>query len=242
MRPASAHTLNILEDSKAELHIKQDVKIGIIDSIPTPFLIGGKMPLIILPNVDLCYEKLRFVLSHELMHLKYKDIWIKKAGCFIQALLWWNPLVYILGQQMHAACELTCDYRVLKDKPTAECYDYSQVVLDFAKAPVLPPKHSYNMVAFGFESFEQRFELMIKPQQRIHRGILIGLASVMLIFSFFSFRSPFQANTPNKVIISEGYEVVERADGYYDLYKGDELLLFGADKTMLESLEILTNN
>ncbi len=49
------------------------------------------------------------IFLHELNHYKRKDIIIKAFGLIINAIHWFNPLVYMLLKEMNKYCEYTID-------------------------------------------------------------------------------------------------------------------------------------
>ncbi|MPM86930.1 hypothetical protein SDC9_134023 [bioreactor metagenome] len=229
--------IRILKSCEDELRVRHPVEIGTIQDIVTPCLFEtiGNEPIIILPDTELDERRLRLIFPHELMHLQYRDIVIKRLCRIIQAIYWWNPLVYVLGAQLDEGCELTCDYRVLKGRPIEERYNYSQAVLDFARAST-QQKAEYNIIAFGGKAFKRRVKFMLRPEQKVYKWYAICCAVILFSLSFLSFRSAMPVETQKDIDLSNDYEIVARPDGFYDLYSDGQLIIYGADENAIENI------
>ncbi|NGP46742.1 M56 family metallopeptidase [Bacillaceae bacterium SIJ1] len=105
-------TLEILEKCKREKEVKSEILVFQSPFVSTPFLYGLIKPRIVLPSVDLNSEELQFVFSHELIHWKRRDSWLKLLMLLIHSLHWFNPLVYKLRIEIDRFCELSCDESV----------------------------------------------------------------------------------------------------------------------------------
>ena len=79
-------------------------------SMKTPSLSAERPKLLIPFEVieNLSHEELRYVFLHELAHfnVKYLINWIT---VLIQALHWFNPVVWYAFYKMHEDCEVACD-------------------------------------------------------------------------------------------------------------------------------------
>ncbi|WP_178019519.1 M56 family metallopeptidase [uncultured Paenibacillus sp.] len=85
--------------------------------IPFPALHGLLRPVILLPfDYDRNYsaEDLRFILLHELMHFKHKDIFFLGMSRALQIAHWINPLVSLATHKYRDDLEIRCDSRVLQ--------------------------------------------------------------------------------------------------------------------------------
>jgi len=75
----------------------------------TPMIFGFFRPMIILPDKDYSAEQLYAILSHELTHLRRKDIFVKWLTLLATAMHWFNPLVWLVRREIDRNCELSCD-------------------------------------------------------------------------------------------------------------------------------------
>ena len=69
--------LRQLFEVKRELHIKCTVRIVEYSEAASPMMIGFLKPLLILPDGQYSSEELFFILKHELVHLKRRDVYVK---------------------------------------------------------------------------------------------------------------------------------------------------------------------
>lgn len=123
----------ILNDVKKQLNIKRYIKIKMSDDIQSPMLVGVFFPAIYIPCRDIPEENMRMVFLHELTHYKRKDLIIKWLSVFVNAVHWFNPLVYLLFANISEACEISCDMAVTKNMSDTEQKIYMNTILDLAQ-------------------------------------------------------------------------------------------------------------
>lgn len=97
--------------------------------VPTPALTGLARPTLLLPHENYTETELRFILRHELYHLKRRDILYKSFLTFVNALHWFNPLVYLMLRAADEDIELSCDSAVTANMEKAERAAYSETLL-----------------------------------------------------------------------------------------------------------------
>ncbi len=91
-------------------------KLLFSDRILAPALAGIFMPSILLPEKvceHLNEDELVTVLLHELGHLRRCDLITQLALSIMQAIHWWNPLVWLLSRQIRLLAERATDRWVL---------------------------------------------------------------------------------------------------------------------------------
>jgi len=122
--------LKELSKCKQKMGITQETPIYISPSISTPFLSGIIKPRIILPNIEFHTEELQCVFLHELTHWKRYDVWLKYLMLLINAIHWFNPLVYMARREIDRFCELSCDEFVVKSMNNQERRRYCELMLN----------------------------------------------------------------------------------------------------------------
>lgn len=107
-----------------------EVRIG---NVNTPLTCGVLRPLIILPRnaPEWNGPRLQAVLLHESAHIRRRDCLAKYVASVSRAMLWWNPLAWMLAARMHEEQERACDEAVLSAGVAPE--DYAQALLDTAR-------------------------------------------------------------------------------------------------------------
>lgn len=126
---ADLNVLSIVNKVKTELKISHPVRIQIMPRISTPMLVGLRKPVILLPDHAIDSEELTFILKHELMHLKNKDLWYKALALLATALHWFNPVVYWMAKSIAVHGEIACDEQVLRGKGFEERRRYGETIL-----------------------------------------------------------------------------------------------------------------
>jgi len=145
--------LDLVEDCKAEMGIRTVLGIVATDKARSACLFGFIRPRLLLPKgmvEALSREELRYVFLHELGHLKRHDIWLGWLTSILQALHWFNPLVWLAFYRMRADRELACDALVLARLASGglartapdESQNYGQTIVSllerFSRPQVLP--------------------------------------------------------------------------------------------------------
>ena len=100
-----------------------------------PAVLGTLRPVLVVPEstaTTLSREQLRLVLAHELVHLRRGDHWMGLVQFVVQALWWFNPLVWWANRELNRVREQCCDEEVLA---TLHCEPagYAQTLLDIAR-------------------------------------------------------------------------------------------------------------
>ncbi|MCL2842490.1 MAG: M56 family metallopeptidase [Oscillospiraceae bacterium] len=75
-----------------------------------PFTAGIKPHIYLPEDVDFTDEELHTILRHEWKHIENKDHLITYFMYLFCCVFWWNPLVYVLKNNVFFTQELKCDY------------------------------------------------------------------------------------------------------------------------------------
>jgi beta-lactamase regulating signal transducer with metallopeptidase domain len=109
-------TLNLLEDCKLLMGVRTPVTLIETEAVESPALFGFVRPRLLLPAglaSGFTREELRHVFLHELAHIKRHDILVGWLTLGLQAIHWFNPLVWLAFHRLRADRELACDALVL---------------------------------------------------------------------------------------------------------------------------------
>lgn len=113
------------------VHVKP-LPVVLVDSLPSPCLVGVLKPVIALP-LTLPPDALSEALMHELCHYKARDPWWVLLKCVCCAVHWFNPLVWLAQRFVKADCELACDERVAAKLSDDERLHYANTLVTTAK-------------------------------------------------------------------------------------------------------------
>ena len=108
--------LNILfNEVKTELSIKRNVKIIGQCEYGTPAILFPNIVLMPVGTVmSMSDDEVKFVLRHELMHFKRRDHITGLLLSFLNAVYWFNPIVWLASRQIQADMETACDSAVVR--------------------------------------------------------------------------------------------------------------------------------
>jgi len=125
-------TLNLLEDCKRLIAVVTPVTLVETSAMESPTLFGFIRPRLLLPagfTSRFTRQEMRHVFLHELAHIKRGDVltgWVMLA---LQALHWFNPLVWMAFHRMRADRELACDALALSRARPGENQSYGLTIV-----------------------------------------------------------------------------------------------------------------
>jgi beta-lactamase regulating signal transducer with metallopeptidase domain len=125
--------LGTLQRLKAELGISTPVKMQVCSCITSPMTIGFVCPVVLLPAMDFSADELSFILKHELVHCKRKDLWYKGLVLIATAMHWFNPVVYLMARAIAVQCEISCDAAVVQNAGVDARRRYSETIIGVIK-------------------------------------------------------------------------------------------------------------
>jgi beta-lactamase regulating signal transducer with metallopeptidase domain/N-acetylneuraminic acid mutarotase len=124
--------LSLLEDCKELMGVATPLAIIETPRVQNPMLYGFVRPRLLLPEgliKRFSMQELRFVLLHELAHVKRQDILVNWIATALQIVHWFNPLVWIAVWRMRVDRELACDSLALSRAGTGEHPAYGETVI-----------------------------------------------------------------------------------------------------------------
>ncbi len=95
----------------------------------TPFVLGVFRPVLVLPMGWAVDGK---VILHELLHLKYRDIWAGWLTTLFRCLHWCNPFLWFVFDKIGSDRESLCDQRALERLSGEDRRDYGRALLAMA--------------------------------------------------------------------------------------------------------------
>ncbi len=133
--------------------------------VTTPVSFGIRKFFIVLPKRcinDLSEKELEHILTHEFVHILHGDLYTNYLLCAVQAVLWFNPFVWLAFRQLRCDREAYCDWEVMNHLVSEkDRIAYGQTILHFA-ARRNPPFHT----AAGF--CQNKDELTYRIQKIVH--------------------------------------------------------------------------
>lgn len=174
---SDAATLKLLEECRRLVGVKRKVTIISGDS---PMLLGVIKPAIILPEGYSEGEQ-RDIFTHELCHLKNRDIPIIWLAIVILCLNWFNPIIWYSFFLLRRDIEVYCDERVLAFSENKK--EYASLLLKTALA-----KNRFIAGTTSLQNGEKEVERRIRYMAYFKKPKVIGsivIAAVALLISVF---------------------------------------------------------
>lgn len=181
------NVISLLEDCKEELGVKTNVSIIQTSGVNIPAIFGVTRPWLLMPEnvlTSLKHERLRFVILHELAHLKRRDIVANWLAFILQIIHWFNPLVWLAFSRMRLDRELACDEAVLMHLGPDESRKYGHTILDMAE--MVSHKTGYAGIAGILESrsrLKDRIIMISRFDERVKTIPLTGIVTALLLAS-----------------------------------------------------------
>jgi beta-lactamase regulating signal transducer with metallopeptidase domain len=189
--------------------VKQPVRILLMPAGTTPALVGMARPCILLPEdweARFDEDSLRHVLLHELLHIRNHDLIWNWAAVGVQALHWFNPLVWLVVSRFQADRELRCDAGALALLSPTERLDYGHTLLRIQETFFAPPAMAgLAPCVRNHPALRQRILMIAQPatRQPVLHALLTATLGALVCYSFTTVRAE-EKEVPEKVRTREG--------------------------------------
>ncbi|MBP2643245.1 MAG: Beta-lactamase [Firmicutes bacterium] len=221
----------LFEECKSTINLGSNPVLIESPIIRTPMAVGAIRPHIILPKGiinKLSKEELRFILLHELAHLKRRDLYVIWITSFLQVIHWFNPLIWYAFYQMRQDRELACDAYVLSVLQPAEYKNYGATIISFLE---MYSDSVYNHTIAGLASGKAHIKRRIAMIASYKKGTAAGsIGRIVLLFLMMCFVLPNAKATSDEVRAEEALMpnqsiTYEDLNSYFQEYNGSFVLL-----------------
>lgn len=133
--------IGLLDACRKQLGVSTRVEIIETALASSPSLYGVLRHRLLLPPGmlgSLTQDELRYVLQHEMAHLKRLDPAVNALATVLQLIHWFNPLIWLGVRRMRADCELACDALVLARSREGEARLYGKTIVKLLEGFVRP--------------------------------------------------------------------------------------------------------
>ena len=181
---ADIEMLDCLSITAEQIGVKRPIELCVNPLVSSPLLIGFFHPCIILPSTNVSEIDLRYIVLHELTHYKRRDMFYKWLVQGTVCLHWFNPLAYLMSQEIIKACEFSCDEAVLSKMGYSNAQEYGKTLLD-AMAAVGKYQESLGAVTLSENKQllkERLGAIMISKRRSKVTWILTGVLTLCVAF------------------------------------------------------------
>lgn len=226
-RPCDDRENELLQKAMQASGRKMRVRIFYVPSLETPCGIGVFRRKILLPEMEYSDEALQYILLHECTHFKHHDIFLKLLVSSFCILFWWNPVVYLLKQDLEQILEIKCDMAVASRLSASEKSSYLKTMIAFLQRK--PQKQRAPQISTALigannaAALKERFyavtECCTHKKHRVLHLVYIG-AFVSIVCTSYLFL-PQPASDPPPIVgefdVTTAY-LLEVAPSEFELY------------------------
>ena len=168
----------LLDETARSLSVNAP-KMLICEAVTTPAVTGLFRPTLLLPHERYELPELRYILRHELCHLKRHDMLLKLVLLAANAMHWFDPVVYLMLRQADEDIELACDSAATDDLDRAERAAYSRTLLAAVQSNVraLPATTCFGSTV---ERLKRRITNVLGAQKKRGLGVVALVLALTL--------------------------------------------------------------
>lgn len=182
--------LELLDDVMMELGIRNRIEIYENHLILSPLTTGFFRIMLVLPEtlpIDemLKNGSLRYILMHELTHVKKKDLWYKWLFQIVLCIHWFNPVLYLVREELNRSCELACDEAVLGGRGDEERRIYGNTLLAAAESAITYKNNVMSTTLVEEKRYmKERILMIMKNKKNTKAAVFCSTAAMCAILLF----------------------------------------------------------
>ena len=171
-----------------ELGVCQDFRTVFGPAGGTPAVCGVTHTRLVLPRdweARFDPSALRLILMHELEHIRRHDVLQNWLAALVNAVHWFNPIVWIAVSRFQSDRELLCDARTLSRLGPSERFDYGRTLLrvqsEFLPAPAIA---GVAPCVRNHPTLQQRIQMITNPVRKnawLNALLVPGVAGIMAV-------------------------------------------------------------
>lgn len=183
-----------------ERPLKRPISVRQSDKIHAPLTYGIFRPVILMPKkTDWKNEKqLKFILSHEYVHISRYDTVTKLIATLALCIHWVNPFVWVMYFLFNRDIELACDESVIRQfgEKSKSAYSLMLINMEVAKSGLLPFCNN-----FSKNAIEERITAIMKTKKTSLFAICI--AAILIVGVTTTFATSAAENSSEKNTIHD---------------------------------------
>lgn len=176
----------MVEEYLKRMKIPKKVTVLVTYKISSPTMLGFFQPILIIPHERYKKEELEFILYHEFVHYKRKDIWYKLILLIANALHWFNPIIYVMSREANIDLERACDEEVVRGNSYDYRKRYSETILSCVREQCIRDCKMSTYFNGGVSTLKKRFQNILSLSKKKN-----GLVAFFIVLSCSLFMSGF---------------------------------------------------
>lgn len=228
----------ILSQVQSEYPRRIRAEAFICPETAVPMGIGLWKKRILLPYGKYSDQELYYIIKHEYTHFYNRDLTVKFLVIVFCCIFWWNPAAYLLLRDISQILEIKCDLAATQNFSHRKKEEYLGIILNLLKDQGNGPQFkiigALGMIKFrNNKSLVERFQVVMKPPQSVHKWVLPVIVTLYLIAFGMSYMAVIQprfnpldkdemiSDNGKVETILEGY-IIKEENGDYILYSPGE--------------------
>lgn len=167
------------------IKVNTTVRLIYTNRLTNPSLYGVMNPTIIIPlkiAKNIGTDEFRYIILHELSHLKRKDVFLNWITTLLQCIYWFNPIILYGLYKMKQDCELACDQHVISYLKDCEYLRYGNTLIKMLEInndrQWIPGAASLSRNKY---EIKRRIKMIAKYKKLSLGGIIFGVALIAVI-------------------------------------------------------------
>lgn len=184
-----------------EVRLTSDVNAG-------PFTVGFVHNIIVIPNIEYHEKDLKYIIKHELVHCVNRDTRLKVLFAIINAVHWFNPLVWFMKSLIDQDMELACDEKVLSAASKEERSEYSEVLMSCISTSKISRTTLSTGYVHGVKFIKKRFDNIYHSQKRLGKAVACIIVALLILASgLIGFEAGRTVYAGRRIEIDSGIEL-----------------------------------
>lgn len=187
----------ILSQVQSEYPRRIRAEAFICPETAVPMGIGLWKKRILLPYGKYSDQELYYIIKHEYTHFYNRDLTVKFLVIVFCCIFWWNPAAYLLLRDISQILEIKCDLAATQNFSHRKKEEYLGIILNLLKDQGNGPQFKI-IGALGMiklrnnKSLVERFQVVMKPPQSVHKWVLPVIVTLYLIAFGMSYMAVIQ--------------------------------------------------
>lgn len=162
--------------------VRKKVRVKVSDEILSPLTYGIIHPIILLPAsiTDHDSQQIKYIISHEMIHIKNNDLLLKLLVIFALCLHWFNPMVWMMLLLFNKDTELSCDEEVIRRGADRE--SYALTLISFKEKQIGTVLSN----SFGKNAISERIESIMKFKKSTTAAVVAAIAVIACTAAAFA--------------------------------------------------------
>lgn len=122
----------VLSEGIRIVKVRKNITLKYTNKINSPCIYGIIKPVIFIPSNlvnSISKSDFKYIIIHELCHLKRKDVIIKWIVTVLNIIYWFNPIIRYGFYKMNQDCEISCDEFAIKYLGNGENLKYGSTII-----------------------------------------------------------------------------------------------------------------